>query len=61
MNGNNIYSPLKMIWSRYLWLLLFVIVVSPSEYVYAQDPGDEEGEMFWGDVANAIVAPLPLR
>ena len=38
-----------MILSRYLWLLLFVIVVTPSEYVYAQDPGDEEGEMFWGD------------
>ena len=49
MNGNNIYSPLKMILYRYLWLLLFVIVVTPSEYVYAQDPGDEEGEMFWGD------------
>ena len=49
MNGNNIYSPLKMILSRYLWLLLFVIVVAPLEYVYAQDPGDEEGEMFWGD------------
>ena len=49
MNGNNIYSPLKMILSRYLCLLLFVIVVAPLEYVYAQDPGDEEGEMFWGD------------
>ena len=49
MNGNNKYSPLKMILSRYLWLLLFLIVVTSSEYVYAQDPGDEEGEMFWGD------------
>ena len=49
MNGNNLYSPLKMILPRYLWLLIFLIFIVPSEYVYAQDPGDEEGEMFWGD------------
>ena len=43
-----IVSLLKLICSCYTWMILSLIVITPSEYVQAQDP-DEEGEIFWGD------------
>ena len=32
-----------------LWILLSLVIFLPTTPLYAQDPEDEEGEMFWGD------------
>ena len=32
-----------------LWSLLTMVIFFPISLVHAQDPGDEEGEIFWGD------------
>ena len=32
-----------------LWSLLTMVIFLPTSLVHAQDPGDEEGEIFWGD------------
>ena len=31
-----------------LWIIVSMLVLSPTSLVYAQDPDDEEGEIFWG-------------
>ena len=31
-----------------LWSLLTMVIFLPTSLVHAQDPGDEEGEIFWG-------------
>ena len=31
-----------------LWILLSMVILVPTSLLYAQDPGDEEGEVFWG-------------
>ena len=31
-----------------LWILLSMVILLPTSLLYAQDPGDEEGEIFWG-------------
>ena len=31
-----------------LWSLLTMVIFLPTSLIHAQDPGDEEGEIFWG-------------
>lgn len=48
MNITNIITLLKVVSSRLIMAVLFLIVVLPSSSIQAQDP-DEEGEIFWSD------------
>ena len=45
----NIISLLRWMCSCYVWIILSFVVLAPSVSVYAQDPDEEGGEVFWGD------------
>lgn len=42
------YSMLTILLQGCLWIIVSMLVLSPTSLVYAQDPDDEEGEIFWG-------------
>ena len=48
MNVKNIFTLLKILNFRYLFIFVFLIVSNPYSHLQAQNP-DEEGEIFWDD------------